>query len=126
LHKAPFVSTHSFSTFVFAALPYWESQSVSTRGAYGVISASIQSHGFIAPKLNRLTAIRKHTDCSLASVIHLLNCSYGKQTEQKGNYEIDGTEKDNLTEISRRSWFTGHVYDDTESVNVPLKSASLR
>jgi len=47
----------------------------------------------------------------------------------KGNFQIDGTEKDNLTEIMHRSWFTGRVYtmyDDTECVNVPLKSASLR
>jgi len=31
-----------------------------------------------------------------------------------------------LKEISRGSWFTGPVYNDTESVNVPLKSASFK
>ena len=58
------------------------------------------------------------------SFIHL-TAVMGNKWNIKAIKKFDGTEKANLKEISSGSWFTGPVYDDTESVNVPLKSASF-
>jgi len=40
----------------------------------------------------------------------------GNKRNKKAITKFDETEKDNLKEIRRGSWFTGPVYDDTGSI----------
>jgi len=40
----------------------------------------------------------------------------GNKRNKKAITKFDETAKDNLKEISRGSWFTGPVYDDTGSI----------